>query len=80
MVNWKAGIMNDNLITVRIAVAVSEDGSWYAVGDSQSSDDNKMAFLREHAPSPVREVYFVEAEVPAPTPVPSVISGALVPV
>jgi hypothetical protein len=65
-------------VLVRIAVSVDADGRWCAVGDGSSSDEAKIAFLREHAPVKVCEVYFVEAEVPVPLPT-GVIEGALVP-
>lgn len=69
-------MQNDRSIVVRIAVGIDTDGHWCAVGDGNSSDEAKVEFLRLHAPVTVREVYFVEAEVPVPA---DVILGAVVP-
>jgi hypothetical protein len=35
-------------VNVRVAVAVGQNGEWYAVGSSKSNDDNTMALAAEN--------------------------------
>lgn len=54
-------------VKVRIAVAVGEDGDWYAYGNADASDDVAKDEAREFLPSAV--VHIVTAELPVPEPV-----------
>lgn len=63
--------MSEEYVTVRIAVAISPDGSWRAYGNSTWDDENTMdrasEFLDGNAAIAAGE-HWVEAQIPLPKP------------
>jgi len=52
---------------VTIAIAINEDGEWYAWGGSQWDKDDAKNEVEGQVCDP-HVVHFIEAEVPLPTP------------
>ena len=61
-------------VKIRLAVAVNEDGEWYAWGAKDYSDDEMRNEVTGQVCDP-HAVHFVEAEVPLP--VPTTIQGTV---
>ena len=63
-------------VRVRIAVAVNEQGKWNAFGYSSSSDENSKQLAFECLDGEgVESLYWIEADLPIPSP--TIIEGTV---
>ncbi len=61
-------VAEEEFVTVRIAVAISPDGSWQAYGSEDESSDMAVRKCKLWLQKKCEEVRWVEAQIPLPKP------------